>query len=342
MSEGVQAVSMKLILFLAVVGLMIAGIARIYRLLRENFWRRGMETSGFYDYFMQQHAALAVEKFVCDGGYRQLGGVIVRPPIASCGLIVMTHGYGRTLEHYLPEAAFFSKEGFTVLLFDGMGFGMSSGRWMKGLPQHVLDMQCILDYVRQDAQLSSLPLLLYGHSWGGYAADAAACLGPQPVRGIISVAAYNDALAVVRHVSERRYGRWGGLVILLFELYQLLFFGRIALVTAEEGLQKMSCPMLICHSTDDAVVSFDENFGAIRAALSGRENVEFLELNGRNHNIVTPPAVDVQQRAMLQVLAGGKDREKEQVLWQLQMMIDEHLMQQFADFYKSCLCTDKS
>lgn len=214
---------------------------------------------------------------------------------------------------------------------------MSGGKWMRGLPQHVLNMQMILEYVQQDREISAYPLFLYGHSWGGYAADTVSCLGQYPVRGLISVAAYNDALAVVRHISKRRYGRFAPLVILIFKLYQIIFLGRMSLMTSAQGLQKLSCPMLICHSLDDAVVSFHENFSNIRAALSERNNAVFWEMDGRNHNLMTPRDIDMRQRTLAHQLSQRYVQAKEQELWQLQLVIDEELLEKFAAFYKECI-----
>ncbi len=207
---------------------------------------------------------------------------------------------------------------------------------MWGLPQHVLDMRQILRYVQQDKDLSAYPLFLYGHSWGGYAANAVSCLEGFPGRGLISVAAYNDALAVVRHVSRWRYGRLSSLVIMLFEIYQRIFFGRMSRMTSAQGLQKLTCPMLICHSQDDAIVPYTENFSVIRQRLKGRENVLFMDMNGRNHNITTPPEIDVRQRALIRRLKEQDTEEAKEELWKLQMITDEELMFQFVQFLNTC------
>ena len=308
----------------------------VYRILKANFWCRGMETSGFMTYYLTKHPELHIENYECACGGKKLRGLILDDGTKPKGLIVMTHGYGRTIEHYLPEGRYFACHGYKVLMFDGTGFGLSDGQWMRGLPQHVLDMRAVLEDIGEDIVLSGLPLFLYGHSWGGFAADAVLNLGHFPVKGVVSVAAYNEALAVVRKVSKRRYRKMAPWVVMLFELYQILFFGKNAFLTSAQGLVKQGCPALICHSKNDTIVPFNENFMEIYHCLENRRNVQFLPLRGRNHNITTFSRIDVEQRACIRQLKKTYSAETERKLWRYQEMIDETLMQQFVDFYNGC------
>ncbi len=311
-------------------------ILTVYRFLKANFWCRGMETSGFMTYYFKKHPELHIENYECTYGRKKLRGLILDAGTNPKGLIVMTHGYGRTIEQYLPEGRYFACHGYKVLMFDGTGFGLSDGKWMRGLPQHVLDMRTVLVNIGKDAALSGLPLFLYGHSWGGFAADAVLNLGHFPVKGVVSVSAYNEALAVVRRVSKRRYGKMTPWVLLIFEIYQILFFGKNAFLTSGQGLAKQNCPALICHSKDDTIVPFNENYMEIYRCLKDRKNVQFLPLSGRNHNITTFSRIDAAQRDCIRQLKKAYSAEVEKKLWYYQEVIDETLMQQFVDFYDGC------
>ncbi|MBR0085538.1 MAG: alpha/beta hydrolase, partial [Lachnospiraceae bacterium] len=164
---------------------------------KKEFGTRNTETSGFFDYFFQKNPDLSFRRINIMSDKARLGGIVMEPQGTAKALIVMTHGYGRTLEHYLPECACFVRSGYEVLAFDGTGTGMSEGSGLKGLPQHTIDMAHVLDHVEKDPDLCRLPLLLYGHSWGGYAANAVSCFKKYPLKGLISVAAYNDSLAIM-------------------------------------------------------------------------------------------------------------------------------------------------
>ena len=139
---------------------------------RKAFSVRGKEATGFFEYFFSCFPELVREDFSCVSGEERLFGIRVRYDGAQKGLIVMIHGYGFNLERYLPQAEYLAKAGYTIVLFDGTGIGRSSGATIRGLPQHLVDSCAVLDYVLSCPELSGLPLLLYGHSWGGFAANA--------------------------------------------------------------------------------------------------------------------------------------------------------------------------
>lgn len=113
-----------------------------------------------------------------------------------------------SLNDYLPECEYFCRAGYAVLAFDGSGVGVSDGI-LYGLPQHILDLKACLDYVNSSLELNRFPLLLYGHSWGGYAADCVSALGQYPIRGIISASAFQVSTAGIGPYLERHWGKLG-------------------------------------------------------------------------------------------------------------------------------------
>ena len=133
---------------------------------QKEFGTRQNETTGFFEYFFQKNPELSYKKINIQSDKTLLGGIIMEPQAEPKALIILTHGYGRTIEHYLPECAYFARHGFKVLAFDGTGAGMSEGEGLRGLPQHTIDMSHVLEYISKDMELCKLPLLLYGHSWG--------------------------------------------------------------------------------------------------------------------------------------------------------------------------------
>ena len=68
----------------------------------------------------------------------------------------------------LPETMHFVDSGYSVLTYDATGTGASGGSGTRGLAQSALDLDAALTRAEQE----DLPILLFGHSWGGYAAAA--------------------------------------------------------------------------------------------------------------------------------------------------------------------------
>ena len=98
------------------------------------------------------------------------------------GVIVMIHGMRSGMDAHFAEADYFAAHGYTVFTFDGTGTRTSSGDSRCSVSFARDDLDAALDYL-ETTDLGSLPVFLYGHSSGGYAAatvleraDAAALL----------------------------------------------------------------------------------------------------------------------------------------------------------------------
>ena len=100
----------------------------------------------------------------------------------------------RAIKTHLAEAIRFVENGYTVLLFDGTGTRASEGWGVRGLTQGALDLDAALDFVRKDEQLKELPLIVYGHSMGGYAAAVVTASHPE-IDGIVSICAFDKPFA---------------------------------------------------------------------------------------------------------------------------------------------------
>ncbi|MCM1054417.1 MAG: lysophospholipase [Bacteroides sp.] len=88
------------------------------------------------------------------------------------GVVVICHGLGGGAEDYLAETLYFVDNGYRVFSYDNTGCYRSEGSNCIGLPQSVIDLDAALTYIEQEPRFNGLPLLLYGHSWGGYAVAA--------------------------------------------------------------------------------------------------------------------------------------------------------------------------
>ena len=95
-------------------------------------------------------------------------------------------------------------------------------------------------------ELSALPLLLYGHSWGGYAADCIGALEPFPIRGIVSAAGFYGSLSALAPYTRRHYGPLAPLPLLGIRLYQRLHFGRLAGNYRRQGAVPAELPGAHC------------------------------------------------------------------------------------------------
>ncbi|MBE0450583.1 MAG: alpha/beta fold hydrolase [Clostridia bacterium] len=87
----------------------------------------------------------------------------------SLGLVVVAHGLGGGADSYLPQIINFVDHGWRVFAYDATGSFDSEGKTTKGFPQALLDLDAALNYIDSIASFEALPVVLFGHSWGGYA-----------------------------------------------------------------------------------------------------------------------------------------------------------------------------
>ncbi len=314
-------------------------IAAGFLLAKKQFDCRFEGGGDYFPYYSGLHPGWQRREISFSGDRGQLlrGCVFSYPKDSPRGLIVVYHGYGMSLDDYLPECEYFCRRGYRVLAFDGTGTGHSQGK-LTGLPQHVLDLRDCLRMVGRDPELSRLPLLLYGHSWGGYGTDCVGALEAFPIRGIVSASAFYNSLSALAPHARRHYGPLAPLPLLGVRLYQWLRFGRLCGITAAQGLRAQRCPVLITQSDDDFILPYRHNYMALYRKFHENPRFTFLPLTGRNHNITTPRAVDQEKLKLLKVLRSPAPPPEAQArILELKAQADYALLGQFADFFDRCL-----
>jgi len=176
----------------------------------------------------------------------------------SRGLMVISHGIGGGADSYLPQIKHFVDSGLRVFAYDCTGSYASEGESTKGFVQSVLDLHAALVFIGTQAELSQMPLLLFGHSWGGYAV-ANVLHYPHEIRGVISVSGVNTAMDII---VEQGKSLMGGFIYTQYPflaLYQRFLFGDAASFDAVSAINASDIPMLIIHGVSDEMVAFDKS-----------------------------------------------------------------------------------
>jgi pimeloyl-ACP methyl ester carboxylesterase len=204
----------------------------------------------------------------------------------SRALIVIAHGLGGKAASYIPEAQWFVARGYRVFMYDCTGTAASEGKGTMGTAQSAIDLAAALDYIKNDAALGELPLLLYGHSWGGYAAAAVLAKG-YDITASVSISGYNTPGGVVYEQAKRIMGPLAALEYPFMMMENFFRFGGEASVSAVSAINAAGKPILIVHGTGDREIFFDG------ASIIARKNeitnpyAEYLvrDQEGRNgHN----------------------------------------------------------
>lgn len=172
------------------------------------------------------------------------------------GLVVVAHGLGAGAESYLPEIVYFVDQGWAVFAYDCTGSHASEGKGTVGLAQSVLDLHAALAYVESNAELRGLPIMLFGHSWGGFAV-ASVLNYDHPVTAVASVAGYNSPMKMVFEEARAIMGWFAYVEYPIMWAYQTMLFGRTAWMSAVDGINRTDTPVMIIHGDRDGRISYN-------------------------------------------------------------------------------------
>ena len=122
------------------------------------------------------------------------------------GIIVFAHGFGGGGHNsYMDCINFFAERGYLVFAYDANGNDESEGLGRKnavgGLPQGVIDLNYAISFVEESGNFPSLPIYLWGHSWGGYSVVNVLNYHPE-VKAVAEIAGFNAGAVMVR-VNEK-------------------------------------------------------------------------------------------------------------------------------------------
>ena len=170
------------------------------------------------------------------------------------GLVIISHGLGGTADAYFPMIIYFADKGWRVFAYNNTGVSGSEGESIRGLNQSVIDLNAVLVYVKSSNELKNLPIMLVGHSWGGFAV-CAVLNKEQNVKAVVSFAGYNTGSEVLK---ENVVSMVGGIYYTLYPQFWAIekqLFGDMAKLTAIDGINKSGIPSMIVQCANDDVIT---------------------------------------------------------------------------------------
>jgi len=170
------------------------------------------------------------------------------------GVIVISHGLGGGGLSYLREIMYFVDNGWRVFTFDKTGSHSSEGRGTRGLPQSAIDLDAALSYMTRQGW--DIPIMLFGHSWGGFAVTAVLNFD-HDINAVVSIAGFAEPLMMLQEGARLMIGPAGVLATPILWAYQRTLFGNYADISAIDGINSAGIPVKIIHGRSDYVVSYD-------------------------------------------------------------------------------------
>lgn len=202
------------------------------------------------------------------------------------GLLVIAHGFGGGGHNsYMDVADYFASNGYVVFTYDATGNDESEGDAVGGLPQGAIDLDYALRFVKNNEDFAGLPIVLWGHSWGGYSVGSVMKLHPD-VKAAVMVAGFNESLDMIESEGRKIAGDAVDFVLPYFETYEKETFGDYASISALEGIGATKANVMILHSTDDEIIPIENSYERYYEKFSGDDRFTFIRFEDRGHNMV--------------------------------------------------------
>lgn len=258
-----KKIMLTIVIFIATTTTLLSGIAF---LLYERIFDQRFEADRSLKLALLDFQGLIPRPVTFISGNTLLGGNFYRSDFANEDkdvLLIFCHGFTNGSIDYLGQIDYFARNGFEVLAYDNTGCHSSTGSGVKGLPQAVINLRDVLNELTTGETYASYhqkPIILMGHSWGGYAVSAV--LNEKEygtVAAVISFSAPNKSMDMLMEQGRSLLGN--GIYVLkpFVRLVETLKFGKYSGYSALRGVNNTNASVLALHSRDDSVVSFQSS-----------------------------------------------------------------------------------
>lgn len=256
--------------------------AIVYELIFNNSYT----TYEPYSLSVEDFDGLKVEncKFESNNGQMLAGYRYYKDSIASPkGLLIIAHGHGGGGQNtYMPIADYFTTAGYKVFAYDATANDNSEGDSLGGLPQGLIDLDYAIRYVEADEEYKELPIVLFGHSWGGYCVTNVLSFHPE-VKAVVSAAGFNRSSCMLQSYAERYAGFAATLTMPFVNSYEFIKFGLTANSSAMKAFEASDAGVFIIHSKDDKTVGIDYGYNIYYEKYKDDDRFTFVEYEDRGH-----------------------------------------------------------
>ena len=224
--------------------------------------------------------------FTSDKGQVLTGYKYYREDTETKGLVVLAHGFGGGGHRsYMNIADYFASNGYAVFAYDATGNDESEGEAVGGLPQGIIDLDYALRFVKSTPEFANLPIVLWGHSWGGYSVGSVLKLHPD-VKAAVIVAGFNESLDMLEFEGRNIAGDAIDLVLPYFEDYEKETFGEYASMSILESLADTEASVMLIHSADDEMIPYELSYARYYEKYGDNPRFTFIRYEDRGHNYV--------------------------------------------------------
>ena len=254
---------------------------QVEQIYRSNLYTRNDNHSGIFYFSPADFPGLQFHSydFPAKAGHT-LKGFFYHYNAPKAGrLILFDHGMGNGHRAYMREIEQLAKMGYLVFSYDHTGCMASGGESTNGFAQSLSDLDDCVTALKAEPRLLDRTISVAGHSWGGFSTMNITALHPE-ITHVVSMSGFIS----VKQIVDQNVG--GFLKVYRKYLYEMERQANPEYVdfNAVESLKNTHAKVLLIYSNDDKTVRKAAHFDPLNAALTGKENIRMLLVNGKNHN----------------------------------------------------------
>lgn len=203
------------------------------------------------------------------------------------GVVVYAHGYNAGGSNStMMFANYFVDNDYYYFTYDITANGLSKGNNQRGLVQGVLDLDKAISCVKTMDKTKDYPIMLLGHSWGGYSVASVLKYHPD-VKAVCSLSGFNSALDLMASSASKKVGSFLTNASLPYlKLYENWVFGKNYKLNAIDGFKNSKCNVLIMHSSDDNVIDMDFGYSKYYEEFKDDPRFKFIKYKNKKHGFM--------------------------------------------------------
>ncbi len=200
------------------------------------------------------------------------------------GIVIIAHGFGDGGHNsYMDAADYFAKNGYYVFAYDATAMDKSEGEGLGGVPQGVIDLDHAISFVESSNDIPDLPIVLFGHSWGGYCVSAVLSYHPE-VKAVIECSGFNSSPDMFESGGKSQAGSVIYTMTPFIRLHEYFKYGRYAVNTAMDGFDSTNASVMIVHSADDGVIGIEYGLDKYYEKYKDDPRFTFIRFEDKGHN----------------------------------------------------------
>lgn len=223
--------------------------------------------------------------FPSDKG-QKLAGYLYSSGEEQHGIVIISHGFGGGGHNsYMDVADYFAKNGYYVFAYDATAMDKSEGEGLGGVPQGVIDLDHAISFVESESDIPDLPIVLFGHSWGGYCVSSVLTFHPE-IKAVIECSGFDRSSDMFESGGKSQAGGIIYTMTPFIRIHEYFKYGKYAKNTAMDGFDATDANIMIVHSADDGVIGIEYGLDKYYEKYKDNSRFTFIRFEDRGHNEV--------------------------------------------------------